>query len=152
MRRRAQIRSAIKPRYWHTVLCAAASAAVFGVADFAYLNTAGHLPSLKDLWWLVVLVPLVCGSAVTLGCGGASLGKRVVAAAVCGIALGLSYTVVTAVLGYGQVPVESAWLAKSCAWRVFISAVLSTIGALVTELRLPEPAGIKTVSQARLRF
>lgn len=145
MQRRAEIREAMKSRYWHAALCTAAATVAFGVADFAYLNSAEVLPGLRDIWWLVVLAPLVCGAVVTLGCGGAPLGKRVVAATICGVAVGLSCSVVTAILGFTDGGVEPAWLAKGCAWRVFIFAVLSTIGALVTELRLAEP------SQAQMR-
>ena len=49
MRRRAQIRAAMKPRYRHIVLCAAVMAGAFGLVDFAYLKTVGELPNLLDI-------------------------------------------------------------------------------------------------------
>ena len=139
MRERAQIRAAIQPRYWHVLLCAAAAAGIFGFADFAYLSNHGNLPGLKDTWWLVLLVPLVCGAVVTLGCGGATLWKRIAAATVCGIAAGVFSTAVAATFNLGEPVIGVGLLAKSCVWRAFVFAVLSTIGAVVTELKLPEP-------------
>jgi len=139
MRKRAEIRSAMKPRYWHVGLCAVAAAVLFGFADFAYLSKGGKLPGLKDIWWLVVLVPLVCGALVTLGCGGAVLWKRVVAAAVWGIVAGALCTAATPIIGLGDVVIWAGELAKSCLWRVFVFSVFSTVGAIVTELKLPAP-------------
>ena len=85
-------------------------------------------------WWLVVLVPqaLVCGAVVTLGCGGAALGKRIAAAAVCGVLVGALHTAVSATLGY------EGSIGASGVWWMFIFAILATIGAVVTEIKLPE--------------
>jgi len=136
MRKRAEVRESIKPRYWHVGLCAAAAAGIFAVADFVYINNIGELPRLRDIWWLVVLVPFLCGAGVTSGCGGARLWKRIVAATVCGIALGVLYTAVSAML---VKTLAAGDIAAACAWRVFAFAVLSTVGAIATELKLPEP-------------
>jgi hypothetical protein len=136
MRKRAEVRESIKPRYWHVGLCAAAAAGIFAVADFVYINNIGELPRLREIWWLVVLVPFLCGAGVTSGCGGARLWKRIVAATVCGIALGVLYTAVSAML---VKTLAAGDIAAACAWRVFVFAVLSTIGAIATELKLPEP-------------
>jgi hypothetical protein len=93
---------------------------------------------LKDIWPLAALVPLVCGSLITLGCGGAALRKRIIAAAVGGAAIGLLYTVVSAIPGHG-VPAPVGKIAAGCFWRVFVFAIFSTVGAVATELKLPEP-------------
>ena len=133
MRRRAEMRASMKPRYWHVGLYAAAAAVIFGLADFVHLRNTAELPSLREIWWLVVFVPLACGAGVTLGCGGAALWRRVIAATVCGVVVGLLYTAISAILQY------NGGIMASCAWRVFIFAVLSTAGAVVTELKLPDP-------------
>jgi hypothetical protein len=93
---------------------------------------------LKDFWWLVVTVPLLCGMGITLGCGGAAFWKRIVSAAVCGVVVGAFYTAFSAILSRSS-GIVAYNLAASCVWRVFVFAVLSTIGAVVTELKLPEP-------------
>jgi hypothetical protein len=131
MRKRAELRASLKPRYWHVGLCAIGAAGIFGLVDFAYLRNFGELPSLRDIWWFAMLVPLVCGAAATLGCGGAPLWKRIVAATLCGVLIGVLYTAVSAILSY------NGGIVASCVWRVFIFAILSTIGAIVTELKLP---------------
>jgi len=100
MRRRAEARELIKPRYWHTGLCIFGTAAIFGLADYVYLVNFDNLPILRDIWWLVILAPLACGAALTLGCGGAALGKRIAAAAVCGALAGMLYAALSATTGY----------------------------------------------------
>ena len=138
MRKRAEIRASMKPRFWHVGLCAVVAAGIFGLADFAYRSYIGQLPGLKDIWWLIVAVPLVCGAAVTLGCGGAVLWKRVVAATTCGVLVGVLYIAVSAMLGHSSGS-EADNIMAICLWRVFIFAILSTIGAVITELKLPDP-------------
>jgi len=132
MRKRAEARASIKPRYWHIGLCTVATAAIFVLADFIYRRNFGELPGLRDIWWLVALAPLLCGAVVTLGCGGAVLGKRIAAAAACGVLSGLLYTAVSMILN------SDGGILVGGVWRVFIFAILSTIGAIVTELKLPE--------------
>jgi hypothetical protein len=138
MRQRSRVRSARRPRYWHIVLCAIVGVGIFGLADSAYLRILGALPGLKEIWWLVALVPMLCGVAVTLGAGGAALSKRIIAATVCGALVGILYTAVTAILGYGGT-IGVGEIATSCVWRVFIFTILSVIGVLLTEVNLPEP-------------
>jgi len=132
MRKRAELRAKLKPRYWHAVFCAAAAAGILGLADYIYLRNIGEIPGLRNIWWLVILTTLVCGTAVTLGCGGAALGKRIVTAAVCGVLAGAFYAGISAFLSH-----ESGIVASSI-WRMFIFAILCTIGAIVTELKLPD--------------
>ena len=138
MSKRAQMRAKLVPRYWHVGLCVVIAAGIFGLADFAYLSDTGELPGLKDIWLLWIFVPLVCGVVVTLGCGGAALWKRIVAAAVCGVVIGVAYTAVSAIIGYSDGIVVGE-IATGCVWRVFVFAALSAIGAIATELKLPDP-------------
>ncbi|HUU19376.1 MAG TPA: hypothetical protein VMW72_19660 [Sedimentisphaerales bacterium] len=135
MRRRAELRTLLKPRYWHVGLCAIGVTALFAFAQWIYTENVGEPPSSNILWWLAVLVPqvLICGAVITLGCGGAALAKRIGAAAVCGVLIGVLSTAVSAILSY------NGGIVASGVWRVFIFAILSTIGAIVTELKLPEP-------------
>jgi hypothetical protein len=133
MKKHAELRLSMKPRYWHAGLCAIAAAGIFGLADSLYLRNFSKLPELGDIWWLVILVPLLCGSAVTLGCGGAALGKRITASAVCGIMVGVLYTAISAFLNHNGIIIATG------IWRIFIFAIISAIGAIITELKLPNP-------------
>jgi hypothetical protein len=136
MRKRAEIRTSIKPRYWHVAFWAAIAAFSLGSVDYNYFKNVGNLPGLTDIWLFAVLVPLVCGAVVTLGCGGALLWKRIVAATICGIVLGVLYTAISAIIVDG---LATGDIAAICFWRVFVFAILTTVGAIATELKLPEP-------------
>jgi len=139
MRRRAEIRASIKPRYWHGGLCAVGAAGVLALADYVHLGRAGTLPGLKDIWWLAGAASLACGAIATLGAGGAALWKRLIAAIICGVASAMLYTAATAGIGFGEGLIETAGLVKACAWRVFVFAIVWPIGAIAAELKLPDP-------------
>ncbi|UCC22348.1 MAG: hypothetical protein JSW23_11295 [Planctomycetota bacterium] len=138
MRRRAELRRSMAARYWHVVLCAVGAAVVLGIADFAYLRRTGEPPGFAGIWWVVLCVPLVCGAAVTLGCGGAALWKRVISAIVCGCLVGVLHTVFSAISSE-EGGVAPGFILADFVWRVFVFAILSTVGAVITELKLPEP-------------
>ncbi len=138
MRVRAQMRASVAPRYWHAAACVVVVAAVFGLVDYTHMGRVGVLPALRTYWWLVVTVPLLCGSLATLGCGGAALGRRVITATATGVLAALVATPVWAVLDSAG-PVAVGSVIALTVWRTFIFAILSTLGAVFTELSLPEP-------------
>jgi len=138
MQKRWQLRAAIPPRYWHIILCTVAGVGIFVAADLFYMNKFGQLPGLKDVWFFAVIVPVLCGAAVTLGAGGAVIWKRVMGAVMCAAAVGILSTVISAVLGSND-PIGISEIAVNCLWRVFIFTILSVVGVLFTEIRLPEP-------------
>ncbi|MGA1865233.1 MAG: hypothetical protein ACMUHX_09240 [bacterium] len=138
MRTRAKIRASIQPRYWHIVLCSTIGAGIFGIVDFVYLRNFGKLPGLNAIWWLSLLLPLICGSIATLGMGGAHLSKRIIGAALCGVVMGVLYTAISAFLGHGGL-LGASDIVISGIWRIFLFTIFSAIGAILTELKLPEP-------------
>ena len=85
-----------------------------------------------------MLVPLLCGAAVTLGAGGAALSKRIIGGAICGVMVGAFYTGVPAIIGHAG-PIGFGEMATRCLWRVLVLTIFSTIGVLLTELKLSEP-------------
>jgi len=138
IRKRIELRKAMDKRYWHIGLYAVAAAGLFGIADLVYLKHAGELPAVKTIWWLATGVPVICGAGVTLGSGGAKLWERIIGALVCGAAAGVLYTAVSAVLGNsGGMP--SGEIAVDCIWRIFIFSIFSPLGAILAELKLPDP-------------
>jgi len=136
MRKRAQMRTGMEPRYWHLALCAVGGAAIFFIADYTYLSEAGVLPALTETWALTALVPLLCGALATLGAGGAKLWKRIVGAAICGVAAALFSLVFSGCMGY---EIGFGEIAVRFAWRAFVFTTLTSLGAMITELQLPEP-------------
>ena len=138
IRRWSQVRAKMPPRYWHIALCAVVGMGIFGIGDFVYFERFGELPGLKEIWELAVLVPLLCGAAVTIGARGAALGRRIIGGAVCGGVIGALYTGVSVMLGHGEA-IGFGELTIDFVWRVFVLTLLSKIGVMLTELSLPEP-------------
>jgi hypothetical protein len=136
--KRVLLRASMPKRYWHIGLCAIAATGIFGIADFVYLGNVGNLPDLRTIWWLSVFVPMLCGAVVTLGCGGVTLAKRIVGAAVCGVAVGVFYAGVSAFLGHGS-GISMGEIVTNGMWRIFIFSIISVFGAIITEVKLPDP-------------
>jgi hypothetical protein len=136
--KRTLLRASMAKRYWHIGLCAVAATGIFGMADFVYLGNVGELPDLRTIWWLSVFVPMLCGAMVTLGCGGATLVKRFVGAAACGASIGVFYAAVSAFLGHSS-GILIGEIATNGVWRIFVFSIFSVLGAIITELKLPDP-------------
>jgi hypothetical protein len=94
------------------------------------------MPGLRDTWWLALAISFLCGAGITLGCGGASLSKRFFSAALWGVLSGLLYIVISAFFVFPGL-IASGDMVIGAAWRVFIFAIFSAIGAIYTEIRLP---------------
>ena len=139
MAKRAEIRAKMKPRYWHAGLYVAAVAGCIALVDLVYIRNTSTLASLRDIWWLLAALPLLLGAAVTLGCGGAPVWKRMLVATFGGIAAIAVCTAVVAALCPDTAQIPAKDFATTCGWRAFIFAVFSAIGAMITELRLGEP-------------
>ncbi|MHC4638412.1 MAG: hypothetical protein ACYTBV_13085 [Planctomycetota bacterium] len=138
MHKRGELRSDMKARYWHIALCAIIGAGVFGVGEWIYLQKFGYLPNLREIWWLVLGLSLICGAMVTLGAGGMSLGKRFACAALCGFGTGLLYIIFTVILLVSEI-VAVDNIVSMVLWRVFVLSIFTTIGAIITEIMLPGP-------------
>jgi hypothetical protein len=138
MARHAEIRMVTPSRYWHTALCVLPGVLVFAVIDAIHLNKYGKLPELADIWWLAMVIALFCGAGTTLGCGGAKLWRRIVATTICGVFVGILATIAGTLLSRGGTAEASNPILNG-AMLTFISAVLATIGAILTELILPDP-------------
>ncbi|MHC4264912.1 MAG: hypothetical protein ACYSUK_03160, partial [Planctomycetota bacterium] len=134
----AAIRAKMKPRYWHITLCALVPAIILITAEFYYLNYVGKPPAFKEVWWLLIFMPLLAGVAATLWCKGAALWKRIIAATICGCLTGSLYTAVSIKLILGK-GLEISGLMRYWVLIIFAFTLLSAIGAIITELKLPDP-------------
>jgi hypothetical protein len=137
MRRWAKIRTELKPRYRHIIWYILTATAIFAAADLINVSNFGQLPVLADIWILIVAVPFVSGWRITLNCGGAVLYKRIASATIFGLTIGLLYQAVSSILAWGTV--TAGQIAVGAIWRAFVFAVISTIGALIAELKLADP-------------
>jgi hypothetical protein len=138
IQKRWQLRTTVPPRYWHIGLCMVAGVAIFVTADLYFLNKFGELPHLTEVWFFSLIVPLLCGAAVTLGAGGAVIWNRVIGAVMCAAVVGVFSTLISVVLGAGD-SIGFSEIAVVCLWRIFVFAILSVVGLLFTEIKLPEP-------------
>jgi len=138
MRKRSEMRADMRPRYWHVVLCAVAGTGIFVSADWLYMDQFGALPGLKVIWGFAVIVPLLIGTVVTLGAGGAALWKRIAGAALCAVAVGVFSAIVSGLFGTSA-PVGASTIAIIGIWRAFAFTMISVLGVLLTEVKMPEP-------------
>ncbi len=147
MSKRADLRAGLIPRTWHVIPIAVAAVALFGVTDIACREIWGELPTMKNIWPVTILLPMLIGTAATLGAGGAKMLSRVKLAMAASSATAVGYTAVHALLGcipamggsiYQTVEIANH-LSSHVLWSLFIFVLLATIGALLTEINLPEP-------------
>jgi hypothetical protein len=138
MKKRSEIRSAMHPRYWHIILCAIAGTGIFVTTDMLYMDKLGELPNLRTIWGFAIIVPLLIGTIVTLGAGGAALWKRIAGAALCATAIGVSSAVVSGLLGTNHSSGVSA-IAIISVWRAFVFTTVGVLSVLLTEIKMPEP-------------
>jgi hypothetical protein len=141
-RRRMQIRSEVRagmlPRYWHIFLCMIVGTGIFAIIDWQHLDKFGDLPTLKTIWAFAIIVPLLIGSVVTLGAGGAPLWKRIAGGALCGIVVGVFSAVASGLLG-AHAPIGISAIAIISVWRAFVFSMICVLGVLLTEIKMPEP-------------
>jgi hypothetical protein len=97
------------------------------------------VPSLKsNFWHLAILIPLLLGTIVTLTARGANLSKRFLSALSAAIIAAILYAVASPIIAENAaLIVEKPIIAA--VWKIFVFAVLSTIGVLITEIYTPDP-------------
>ena len=136
----SEIRISLKKRLWHIPFCALIPAVLFGLVERIYLDKTGQLPGLKTIWYLVIVLPYLAGALTTFYAGGMARLKRVISATAAGALTGLFYAIITTFTAQSQNIALSAGSIISCfAWRMFPFAVISTIAAIITEIRQPDP-------------
>ncbi|MBN1579014.1 MAG: hypothetical protein JW913_20800 [Chitinispirillaceae bacterium] len=120
-----------------------------GIKQLIAQLTSLRLPTPEQLAMLVHYLPFgaalfICGltgGLVTAGCGGTPLNRRIILAALAGIVTGALYTALSGCLSVqAGTPAELIPLIIGGVWKMFGYTIATTIGAIETELSLPEPA------------
>lgn len=142
MRRRAEMRAALPARYWHGLAYGAAALGIFASIDLFFLRQTGGLPAMSTIWYVIATVPLACGALLSIGCGGASLSKRIAAASACGAAVaamsaGVAWLSISAL--ELQITLTAREVIAMGVWRLFAFTLVATLGAIAAELSLPDP-------------
>lgn len=127
------MRAAMRPRYWHMLVCFLAGTAAFAAVDLVLMAAGGGLPDLMRIWPLAIFVPPACGAAAAYFAAGAARGRRVIGAACCGALVGTLGALTSGLLG-GTETMSFAAIAVAAVWRAFAFAIGSVVGALVMEV------------------
>jgi hypothetical protein len=123
-------------------------ALVLALSDVVYFNLTGHIPTLGDIWWLAILVPVFAAGAVAAFAGGASLSKRMKMGALSGVLIGLLYAASNTLLDSflaqkeGELLVSQHLLGQiglTALWRIFLFTILAIIGVFIAETRPLKP-------------
>ena len=137
-------REALAVRLWHLPAAALAGAAILAAAHWGYYTGTSNPPCQDNLWFirplfcLIFFVPLAAGWAATRFAGGLPRGKRILSAMGTGFAMALLYSL--AAVGLERAwPVEEPNIIAPLIWRCFILTLFCAVGALLTELSLPDP-------------
>jgi hypothetical protein len=144
MQRISQVRTDLPTRLWHIPAVAATAVAIFIAAHYGYFLKSGIAPTsdnkwfIKPLFCLVFFVPLAAGWLVTRFAGGLPRGKRIAAAAVCGILTGIAYSLAAAAMEQNW-NLEQVQLWVPMVWRTFAITIFCVLGALIAEIRTPDP-------------
>ena len=136
--KRISLRAGKPSRYWHILPITAILTGVLAYIDYLYIKDLGSIPKLGNMWWLCFVMPVLAGSAMTLLAGGTAIFKRIVSAAACGTLSALLYTVLT-LLQTANAQIPAGQYITAFVWRIFVFTLFSAIGAIITELKLPDP-------------
>ncbi len=81
------------PRFWHAVpLTLAGLAALFAV-DWWFFTSKGYAPSMRNLWYVALIVTVLVGRYIVKWAGGARTRHRLLLAIIAGITIGLVHGV-----------------------------------------------------------
>jgi len=157
MRKRSELRSGMPGRIWHALPIAAAGVALMAGGDWLWTTITLHHWSAAGanlLCWATILLsaalaPLLIGACTTVWAGGVPLLRRVALSASAGAVAGACSAAVAGVILHYSAGECSALPAATLLgeftiqglWRVMVFALVAVIGALLTEINLPEPRG-----------
>lgn len=122
MRARQEVREKLSPRYWHIPVISVVVACVLAVVVKWHFNIGAGL------------LCLAAGAFTTIYCGKASLMRRISLSAFSGLLTALIYTFLTMWLNEGALKD----VIISALWKLFGFSLMAAIGAIITEMSLPD--------------
>ena len=141
---RSRIRASSKPRSWHTPLVILAGTGLLTLLDIVYFHFNGQLPQLGDIWWIALWIPAIAAAIVTAWAGSTPLSKRTILASLCGMSIGLLYTISNMILGSSLIPGGDkifsilqfmGRMGTAALWKMFLFTIIAFMGVIVTETR-----------------
>ncbi|MEN8126580.1 MAG: hypothetical protein ABFR90_02125 [Planctomycetota bacterium] len=144
MKRISEVRANLSARLWHIPIAAVTAVAIFAAAHYGYFTKTGIAPTtenkwyIKPLFWLAFLLPAAAGWLATRFAGGLSRIKRIASAAVCGLLIGVVYSLIAYKMEQNW-NLEQVQLLVPAIWRAFAATIFCVLGALITEIRMSDP-------------
>ncbi len=148
LRERQERRKGVKTRAWHIPLSVLSGLVALAVIGWIYFLQTGFFPSLKNIWWITVWIPVFMAAAITVWAGGARLSKRILMSAAGGIALAVCYALLDTAMNVFVFPSGNEVLSAmqflgqagiSALWKTFLFTFLAIVSSLVTEIRRLKP-------------
>jgi len=139
-------RKTLAVRSWHVMPVAVMGVGLFAISEWACLQIWGALPSLWNLWAVLIVLPMLIGACATRWAGSATLTKRALYALICGLITGLGAAAAHVWLhmaqnGQATFATVIKALANNTIWGVLLFALLAVIGAAIYEIKQPLPNG-----------
>ena len=143
MQRISEMRESLPSRLWHIPMIVVVFAGILAAAYYLYYTQTGTAPSADNQWFMSIkpflamlaALMMVAGGLLTRFGGGLPRMKRILAAMVCGIFVGVGFSVIAFYLERNW-ELEQIQLLLPMVWRTFAGALFCTIGALITEIRM----------------
>ena len=149
LRERQERRKGLKTRAWHIPLSVFSGLVALALIGWISTLQTGFFPSLKNIWWIAMWIPVFTAAAITVWAGGARLSKRILMSAAGGIALALCYALLDTAMNVFIFPSGNEALSAmqflgqagiSALWKTFLFTFLAIVSSLVTETRRLKPA------------
>jgi len=136
----AEYRKKLPRRSWHCVAAVIVATVALAQFDLLQWRWTGRAPILWDTWKLSIWAPLLAGAAAVAWAGGWATSRRIILGVFTGLAVALAYTGVNNTLAVAiGTPRDAGQTIRMAVWATFIFTLLATLGAIVAELRSPEP-------------
>lgn len=138
----AQHRRTLNERTIHALPIAVACAIAVSAVELASFHIYGTLPTLKNIWWAVILIPAVFGSLTTLWAGSLTLQRRMLLVLKSALVMAIVSTGARLGLNWWLDVKDADWikhLTIDGMWRIFLFGLIAAAGALRLETRLRAP-------------
>lgn len=153
LREKDEVRAALSPRVWHVPAIILGILAIFTAVNWAWIQQYQHVVSLKQIWWLAILAPMIGGAAATIFAGNLSAKHRMLMAFLAGMVSSVAMTAIHGGLWFYATHVRQAvttltwWdvFLHSLLWRVLAFTCAAVLGGLLAEIYSPWPRKKKEI-------
>lgn len=136
MRETGKLRQTQKSRYIHLPILILQSIMTLVIFDYLFFRRMLYISSIKDMWGLGILLSIVFGFFISMGCKGNSIPNRISQAVLWGFVGGILSKVTLLLFNFNILFKD---LLVDTAWRVFLLIIFAVIGLTVRELFIKNP-------------